>query len=177
MKIKLLLFLSLLSFFLLVACSDQTFENTHELDYIVATLNGKDITTREIISQFSLTDENIEYYLKQEIVIDEAKNAGATVSKAYIKELKEILYPNAESVEMEKFNVKEADALGLTNDEYFDMWSLIYLERNEYFQTYIKSKFGEPASFEDGEEWGKEIESYINNLYESYIENQKLIIY
>lgn len=176
MKIK-LLFLSLLSILLLVACSDQTSEKKYELDNIVATLNDKDIATREIISQYSLTDENIENYLKQEIIIDEAKNAGITVSKTYIKELKEMWYPNAESVEMEKFNAKEADALGLTNDEYFDMWTLTYLERNEYFQTYIKSRFGEPTSFEEGEEWGKEIESYINNLYESYIENQMLIIH
>ena len=176
MKIK-LLFLSLLSILLLVACSDQTSEKKYELDNIVATLNDKDIATREIISQYSLTDENIENYLKQEIIIDEAKNAGITVSKTYIKELKEMWYPNAESVEMEKFNGKEADALGLTNDEYFDMLTLTYLERNEYFQTYTKSKFGEPASFDEGEEWGKEIESYINKLYESYIENQKLIIH
>ena len=156
----------------MAACSEK-----YELDNVVATLNGKDITTREIISLYSLTDENIENYLKQEIIIDEAKNAGVTVSQEYIKELKEMWYPNAETVEMEKFNAKEAEALGLTTDEYFDMWSLTYLEKNEYFQTYIKSKFGEPASTEKAEEWGKEIESYINNLYESYIENQKLIIY
>ena len=49
--------------------------------------------------------------------------------------------------------------------------------REEYFQTYIESKFGEPTSNEESEEWGKEIESYINNLYDSYLENYVLIIY
>lgn len=176
MKTK-LLFSSLLSFFLLVACSDQTSEKNYGLDDIVATFNGKDIISRDIISQYSLTDENIEIYLKEEIFINEAKDADITVSKAHIKDLKEMWYPNAEYVEMEKFNVKEADALGLTHDEYFDIWALTYLERNEYIQAFIKSKFSEPASIDEGEEWGQEIESYINNLYESYIENDRLIIH
>lgn len=174
MKFKVLI-LGLLSIVLLAACSDP--EKDYELDDIVATFNGYDITVKDIISQFSLTDENIENYLKQEIIIDEAKNTGVTVSEESIKQLKNMVYPNAESVEMENFNAKEAKALGMTNDEYFDMWTLTYLKRNEYFQTYIKSKFGDPTSIEKGEEWGKEIESYINNLYDSYIENDVLIIH
>ena len=175
MKFKLLI-LGLISFFLLGACSEQNLEKNYELDEIVANFNGNDITVKDIISQYPLTDENIEHYLKQEIIIDEAKNAGVTVSKESIKQLKDMMYPNAESVEMENFNAKEAKALGMTNDEYFDMWTLTYLNREEYFQTYIESKFGEPTSNEESEEWGKEIESYINNLYNSYIENDMLII-
>lgn len=175
MKIK-FLFLSLLAIFLLAACSDQA-SNKYDLDKIVATLNGKDITTRDIISQYPITEENIENYLKQEIIIDEAMNSGITVTKEYINELKETWYPNAESVEMENFNTKEADALGLTNEEYFDMWASTILERVEYFQAYIKTKFGEPSSNEEVEEWGKKIDSHVNNLYESYIENEKLIIH
>jgi hypothetical protein len=176
MKFKVFI-LGLLSIVLLGACSDQDSEKDYELDDIVATFNGYDITVKDIISQFSLTDENIENYLKQEIIIDEAKNTGFTVSEESIKQLKNMVYPNAESVDMKNFNAKEAKALGMTNDEYFDMWTLTYLTRNEYFQTYIKSKFGDPTSIEEGEEWGKEIESYINNLYDSYIENDVLIIH
>lgn len=162
---------------LMSACSDQNSEKNYELDDIVANFNGYNITVKEIISQWPLTDENIENYVKQEIIIDEAKNAGVTVSEESIKQLKMMIYPNAESVEMENFNAKEAKALGMTNDEYFDMWTLTYLKRNEYFQTYIKSKFSDPTSIEEGEEWGKEIESYINNLYDSYIENDVIIIH
>ena len=57
------------------------------------------------------------------------------------------------------------------------MWTLTYLNREEYFQTYIESKFGEPTSIEESDEWGEEIESYINNLYDSYIENDVSIIH
>lgn len=176
MKFK-LLFLSLLSFLLLTACSDRNSEKTYVLDDIVANFNGNDITVKEIISQFPLTDENIEIYLKQEIIIDEAKNAGFTVSEESIKQLKNMVYPNAELAGMENFNAKEAEALGMTNAEYFDVWTLTYLKRNEYSQTYIESKFGEPTSIEEADKWGKEIESYVNNLYDSYIENDVLIIH
>lgn len=175
-KFKLIV-MGLILFFLLGACSEQTYENEYDLNEVVATFNGKDITVKDIISQFTLTDENIEIYMKQEIIIDEALKAGITVSEESLKQLKNMVYPNAESVEMENFNAKEAEALGMTNDEYFDMWTLTYLKRNEYSQSYIKSKFGEPNSIEDGEEWGKEIESYVNDLYNSYIESDALIIH
>lgn len=178
LKIKKRFFvISLLFILLLAACSDRVSKEKYDLDGIVATLNGKEITKREIIEQYPITEENIEVYLKEEVVIDDAKNSGINVSKAHIEELKEMWYPNAEVVKMEDFHVKEAKALGLTNDEYFDLWALTYLQRNEYIQTYIKTNFDEPSATDGIDDWGKEVESHIEELYKNYIENQKLIIF
>jgi len=171
------LFFGFTIIFLLTACSELNSEETYVLDDIVANFYGNDITVKDIISQFPLTDENIEIYLKQEIMIDEAKNAGVTVSEESIKQLKNMVYTNAELTEMENFNAKEAEALGITNDEYFEMWTLTHLKRNEFLQTYIELKFDEPTSIEEADEWGKEIESYVNNLYVRHIENDVLIIH
>ncbi len=172
MKIKLLL-ISLIGMFVLVACSEQTYE----VEEMVATLDGEDIKVRDIILQYPLTDENVEIYLKQEIIIHEAKKMGESVSKQSIEELKMAVYPNAEIVEMLDFNTKEAKALGMTNEEYFDRWALLQLERTHYFQAYIESEFGEPSSDREVEKWGKEIEDSINTLYRTYIENGRLTIY
>lgn len=114
--------------------------------------------------------------MKGEIVIHEAKNMGITVSGEKIEELKQVYYPSDEFVQIEDFHKEQAKILGITAEEYYEMWSLTYLERNEYIQEYIKANFDEPSSGEEAEKWGKEIENHINNLFTNYKDKKDLIV-
>ncbi|SOC43706.1 hypothetical protein [Ureibacillus acetophenoni] len=156
----------------LVACSEQTYDKNE----VIATLKGEDIKVSDILTQYPIEDEYIENFLKEEIVIHEAKNMGITVSDEKIEELKQTYYPRGEFTIIEDFHKEQAEVLGITAEEYFEIWSLTYLKRNEYIQEYIKAKFNEPSSIEEGEKWGEEIEAHINNLFTHYKENRDLII-
>ncbi|TYS64553.1 hypothetical protein FZC76_18515 [Sutcliffiella horikoshii] len=172
MKLKLCLF-SFISLVFLVACSEETYDKNE----LIATFKGVDIKVNDILTQYPIEDEYIEIFLKEEIVINEAKTIGITVSQQKLEELKQTYYPSGEGIQIEDFHKEQAEILGITPKEYYEMWSLTYLERNEYIQEYIKTKFDEPASIEDGEKWGKEIEEHINKLFTNYIDNNDLIIY
>lgn len=170
-KIRFILFL-FLSLIFLVACSDQTYDKNE----VIATFKGEDIKVSDILTLYPIEDEYIEIFLKEEIIIHEAKNMGITVSDQKIEELKQTYYPSDEFILIENFHKKQAEILGITAVEYFEIWSLTYLKRNEYIQEYIKAKFNEPSSVEEGEKWGEEIEEHINNLFTYYKENKDLII-
>ncbi len=173
MKLKLGLFsFCLISLLFLVACSEQT----NNKDDVIAILKGIDIKVSDLLKQYPIEEEYIEIFLKEEIVIHEAKNIGITVSDQKIEELKQSYYPSNEFTIIEDFHIEQAEVLGITAEEYFEIWSLTYLERNEYIQEYIKTQFNKPSSVEEGEKWGEEIEGHINNLFTHYKEKKDLII-
>ncbi|WP_096202947.1 hypothetical protein [Bacillus sp. FJAT-45350] len=171
MKLKLFLF-SFICIIFLVACSKQTYDKNE----IIATLKGKEIKVSDILTQYPIENGHIETFLKEEIVIHEAKNMGISVSQQRVKELKQSYYSSGELAKIEDFHKEQAEILGITAEDYFEIWSLTYLERNEYIQEYIKLKFDEPRSVEEAEKWGKAIENHINNLFTTYKDNDDLII-
>jgi hypothetical protein len=168
MKFKLLL-ISFISFVFLISCSERTYDKNE----VIAIFEGTEIKVSDILTLYPVNDEYIEIFLKEEIVIHEAKKLGITVSEQEMEEQRVMNYP---SVQIEDFHKEQAEELGITAEEYLKIWSLSILERNVYVQKYIKFKFDEPSSDEEIENWGSEIEAHINNLFTTYKENKELII-
>jgi hypothetical protein len=157
----------------LVSCSEPGYDKNE----VIASLKGEEIQISDVLTQYPVEDKYIEIYLKEEIVIREAKNRGIFIPEQEIEELKGLLYPGDEPSQIEDFHRKQADLLGITAEEYFEIWSKTYLERNEYIQAYIKSEFGEPSSENEVDKWGSSVQSHIDELFAEYQENKELIIY
>ncbi|MGD6831105.1 hypothetical protein ACQCT5_03010 [Sutcliffiella halmapala] len=157
----------------LVSCS----EPGNDKNEVIASLKGEEIRVSDVLTQYPVEGKYIEIYLKEEIVIREAKNRGISITEQEIKELKGLLYPSDQPSQIEDFHGKQADFIGITAEEYFEIWSTTYLERNEYIQAYIKSEFGEPSSENVEDKWGSSVQSHIDELFEDYQENKELIIH
>lgn len=166
-------YLCCLCILFLVSCSERGYDKNK----VIATLDGEEIKVGDVLTQYPIEANYLEIYLKEEIVIREAKNKGISVTEAEVEELKQLLYPHDRPDQIEDFHRKQANLLGTTAEEYFEIWSTTYLERNEYIQAYIKSKFEEPSSGNEADSWGESIESHIEELFAAYQENKKLIIH
>lgn len=173
MKIK-IFFLPLICIACLVACSEQLVTKNK----VIATLKGAEIKVSDILTQYPLEDEYIDIYLKEEIVIHEAKSLGITVSEEKIEEVTQNFYPDFENEtdQVKDFYRQQAEKLKMSAEEYYEIWSRTHVERNEYIQEYIKLKFDEPSSYEKAENWGDEIEVHINNLFTVHKDNHDLIM-
>lgn len=171
MKVKSFLLLVVCGLFL-VACSTQTYD----IEEVVATLDDEDIKVKDIISQYPLTEENIKFYLLQEIIKSKVQEKSVTISEEELENFN-MLFFNEDRVDEDDFNKKEAKALGMDHEEYIDMWSKKQIEGRQYFHAFIENELGEPSSDADLEEWTKEIDAYITNLYNEYLEDGRLIVY
>lgn len=156
---------------LLVGCS-----GTIEKKEVIAILNDKEITAEDVLKQYPLEKGYIENYLKHEVIIAEAKSMGITVTDEEVERLKKNYYPTEEFKKTEKLHEKQATTLGISTEEFFDIWVETYLTKDAYINKYIKRKFKEPKSKEEAEQWGKDIENDFNKVYESYKRDKKLII-
>ncbi|KAA0542431.1 hypothetical protein FZW96_21335 [Bacillus sp. BGMRC 2118] len=176
MKIRLFI----LCTFLLTACTGNQFER----EDIVAELNGNEIKVEDILWQYSL-DENPEAivldYLKQEVVIQEAKDKGITVTEEEIEERKQAMFPNSnandrfEVFDEKEFYEKQAAILEVTPEHYYKVWEANTYTKQEYVEKYIEMNFGEPTDDEDVDVWGQEIEKHIKELFDKYKNEGKLI--
>lgn len=170
---KLNVYLYCLCIIFLVSCSEQGYDKSK----VIASLKGDEVKVSDVLTQYPVENKYIEIYLKEEIVIREAKNRGISITEKEIKELKGLLYPIDQPSQIEDFHRKQADLIGITDEEYFEIWSTTYIERNEYIQAYIKSEFGEPSSENEVDKWGSSVQSHIDELFAEYQENKELIIY
>jgi len=171
MKIKLSL-LFCVCFAFLTACTGQIYKKAD----VIAILNGKEIKAIDIMMQYRLEDKFIENYLKEEIIICEAKKAGLSISEENIKTLKE-LYSSEKTDLITDFQREQAAALNMSVEEYYEIWLDTQLERSEYMQSYIFTTFGEPpTSINELDAFESEIDEHINYLFETYVNNGDLII-
>lgn len=167
MKLKLSLFLCL---FALIACSAQT----DEKDDVIAILNGEEIMANDIMLQYPLEDKHIENYLKEEIIISEAKKAGLSISEESLKTAKEF-YSNEEFHLLTDFQREQAKVLNMSVEEYYQIWLATHLERSEIMQSYVFTTFGVPIE-EETDTLERIIEQHIDHLLETYIANGDLVI-
>ncbi|MEC5425765.1 hypothetical protein QGM71_20055 [Virgibacillus sp. C22-A2] len=146
MKLRLFIICTIL----LTACTGQNFEK----EDIVAVLDGNEIILEEILWQYSLgekPEDRIIDYLKQEVVIREAKYRGVTVTEEEIEERKQLQIPNSNA--NERFEVIEE------KEFYEGQASILEVSPEEYYEV-----------------WGQEIDEHINELFDEYKEEEKLIM-
>lgn len=179
MKVKFLfLLLILLS---ITACSEQKMDK----EVTIAILEGEEIKVKDILWQFSL-EENAEdimkAYLKLEIVLLEAKEMGITVSEKEIEESKQVMNPGSNVSERYKqsidkeFYQSQASRLGISPEEYFAGWEDRIFRTQSYMNQYIDTLFGYPDDNESIDEWGQNIDQYLEELFNRYIEDGRLLI-
>ena len=155
----------------LASCTEQQ----ADLHQIAAIVEGREITLYDVWTQYKITDENIEIYLKEETVITEAKENDIRITdeeKTKLIEQMKWFFPFEES----EFFIRQAEAAGIAAEDYYEIWITNYAVRKEHIQRGIKEMFGEPASIHEADAWGKMIEDEINELYDSYIREGKLIL-
>ncbi|MDQ0252762.1 hypothetical protein J2S74_000134 [Evansella vedderi] len=171
-------------FVFIAACSDQGFEK----EDTAAILNGEEMKYEDIMVQFSV-DENREEtvinYLKQEIVILEAREMGITVSDEEVEESKKAIFPGSdaserykmiENKELYEFYEQQASLLGVSPEEFFEAWEERTYQIQAYVEKYIDAKFGYPDKGEDVDEWGQKIDDHLDKLLKNYKEDGRLII-
>ncbi len=160
---------------LLVACSSFTSNGKED---VIAVLDGEDIKGKDILTQYQIEDSYIEVYLKEEIVIHEAKKIGIEVSDEEVEERRLALYPSLDMIENREFYELQAATLDVSAEEYFELWAKEYLMRNEYIQQYVSETFADPSDGDvGGVAWGQEINQHIHHLYLMYQEEEQLVIY
>ncbi|MBU8907464.1 hypothetical protein [Desertibacillus haloalkaliphilus] len=179
MKIK-VLFISV-SLMFIAACADQGYEK----EDTAAILNGEEITYEDILWQYSLTaniEDTVIGYLKQEIVILEAQDMGIVVSDEEVEENKRLLFPGSgvseryQKLEDKQFYEEQASLLGVSPEDYYEVWEEKAYRSQAYMNKYIEKNFGTPAEGDDGEAWGQQINDHIDQLFHDYIESGELII-
>lgn len=104
---------------ILVSCSEQGYDKNK----VIASLKRDEVKVSDVLTQYPVEDKYIEIYLKEEIVIREAKNRGISITEQKIKELKSLIYPSHQPSQIEDFHRKQGDLIGITADEYFEIWS------------------------------------------------------
>lgn len=184
MKFKLLF----ICFILLSACTGTSYES----EDVIAVLKGQEIKGKDILALYPLNDKQIEIYIKEEIIVIEAKNMGIQVSQDEIESIKNSLYPGLNKSEIlqnipesnRQFYEEQAAALDITPEEYYEIWSDKHYSRDAYIQKYINEKFFNPATAEgvdlmkqeNSNKLNKEIEKHLEELIDLYKKNGDLII-
>lgn len=180
---KLKMFLLFLIIFL-VACSEQDYEK----DDVVAILNEKEIKIEDILWLYSLeenTEERIIGYLKLEVLIQEAKNIGITITEEEIEDRKLAIFPKStaserfEESDNKEFLEKQASILGVTPEKYFEVWEDNSHRAGAYIVKYVFEIFDEPNDAEHIQEieaWDQKVNEHIDDLFQRYKDEGKLII-
>ncbi|WP_027963586.1 hypothetical protein [Halalkalibacillus halophilus] len=166
----------------LAACSQPKYEK----EDVVAILDGEEITAEEVLWQYPLNDEqseeHIKNYLKEEILVKEAIERGITVSEQEIEESKQAMAPEAD-VEMRyeihseenDFYDNQADTLDVSPITFYEIWEDRIYTNQLYIDEYINELFGEPED-DKGEQWGRNIDNHVDDLYDEYLEEGRLIL-
>ncbi|MDQ0298082.1 hypothetical protein J2S78_000490 [Salibacterium salarium] len=157
---------------LLVGCTGPEYEK----EETIAVLEGEEITAEDVLWQSSLEKEPediIKSYLKQEVVIKEAKNMEITVSEKEVEERVQEEFPGAdltrrfEAYGNKDFYREQASLLGVSPEEYYETWEEINYTRGLYWDKYFNEKFGEPTE-KNLESWTKKVDEHGDELFNAY---------
>jgi hypothetical protein len=158
-----------------VACSPQT---TYEDEDVVAVVKGEEITVKDIRSLYFVEDEDmpkmVENFVKEEILVLEAKKMGLDVMDEM--ESMDLLFPLGNTGN-EDFFEKQADYLGITVEEYYEVYFRERLERDAYVNKLINEVL-DLSNYEadDLEIADEEINEYIDNLLNEYEEDIEILL-
>ena len=157
---------------LLTACSSSSVDLQEE----VAVFQGDAITSEDVLYQYSLDNEGIEAFLKEEIIITEAKSHGIEVTDEDIHNYQSSSFESYDESETGFFE-EQAKTLDISPEEYYEEWADRFIERNIYLQLYIQQMFDNPETEAETEEWPDEVDSHIEELFEEYKETEELEIF
>lgn len=169
----------LLLLIVLVACSEQEYKK----DDVVATLNEKEIKIEDILWQTSL-EENPEHritaHLKLEVLIQEARELGITVLDEEIAQRKRDSQFDSNASEMyelnKQFYEEQASILGVSPEEYFEVWADQSFATGAYLEKYVSMLFGTTNDAENLEVRDKKMNEHMDDLFQRYKNEGKLIM-
>ncbi|WP_407270211.1 hypothetical protein [Radiobacillus sp. PE A8.2] len=167
---KIIVFLCIM--FVSVSCSSSV---AYDENDIAAIVRGKEITVRDIRLVAIFNNEElpqvVKHYVREEIMIQEAKQMGIELPK----EVKEVISsdhslppepPEGKENPILEFYKSQAKELGMTAEEYVDIYICKSTERSEYVSRYINQELGEGTS--QGEK-GKEYHNRLNEFYDQLL--------
>jgi hypothetical protein len=160
-------------------CNQESYEN----DDVAAIVNDREITVGEIMSLHNLEYGNLEQlvrnYVKEEIMVQEAKKMGFDVSAKVDEALKSHIFP-AEPPEGKEnpilnFYKEQADKLDMSPEEYAEFYIEKTTERNEFMKKYIEYKVG-PLNQSGDMEYQNKLNEMYDNLLITYQDNIEIFI-
>lgn len=175
-------FILLLIMSVSVACSNATTEKEAVVSVddgdVVAIVKGEEITLKDIRSLYDVPDDKIsimvENFVKEEIMMLEAQKIGIDVTD--VVESLEFAFPFGETGN-EEFFESQAEYLGITSKEYYDVYFNERLERETYVNELVNevldlSQYG----VDDTELIDEKINQYIDNLLNEYKEEIEILL-
>ncbi|GEL77420.1 hypothetical protein [Tenuibacillus multivorans] len=177
---KLLIILSLL---IIASCSnDQTYEN----EDVVAIVRGKEITMGDLRFRSEATDkvllENIDEFLTEEVIIQEAKEIGLDVSEEVEKQMGVFgRYPSEnnntkKANEIKAFSEKQAKRFDMDVEEYYQEYHERTVERSAYINGYINEMLGDIQDAPDKDQYAKDADALIDELLKEYEDEIETLI-
>ncbi|PSL41782.1 hypothetical protein B0H99_10125 [Planomicrobium soli] len=163
----------------LVACSSTNPENA-ETDVeaaseakdsdVVAIVKGKEITLKKVRALHSVEEKNIpllvDMYIQDEIMVLEAKTRGIDVSDDI--ESIETIFPFGSTGNEDYFET-QAEYLGITAEEYYEVYFKERMERDAYINRLMEDQFDmENVEEVPSEARDKELNDFVSSLWKKY---------
>lgn len=158
---------------MLTACS------RYENEDVVAIVGEKEITIADVRLFYNLDrgdlEESVKAYVKEEVLVQEAKRIGLDVSREIEEERSELksTYYIDQTKEQQHFAKKEAKKLGLALADYYERYIDRATERNAYIMALIEEKVG---VVEEGEEYTEKVEKFIDGLLQKYSDDIEILV-
>lgn len=175
---KLILLLVLI--FAVSGCSSQP---TYKDEQVAAVVRGKEITVRDIrlLNEFDNEElpQVIRNYVREEIMVQEAMKMGVQLSENTLKTISSNHSlppepPEGKENPILDFYKNQAKKLGMTPEEYVDIYIKLSIERRAYVSGYLEEKLGSPIP--KGEE-GKEYHHKLNDLVSNLLNEEEIEIH
>ncbi|WP_170158518.1 hypothetical protein [Aquisalibacillus elongatus] len=173
----------LISISFVVGCSDST---NYDHDDVVAVVRGEEITVGYIRFFSEVKDEDlpeaVDYYVRETLVIQEAKDMGIDVSEG-AEEAVEFFgqYPSEDvdterGKEIRSFADDQAEKFGMEPEEFHEEYTRRSYERSEYQNQFFKEHLGEPETEKEAKEMDEKAEQLINELLKKHEDEIEIII-
>jgi hypothetical protein len=162
---------------IIVGCTSQ-----YDNEEVVAKVGDKEITYAEVKLIYNLEEqelfEAVESYVKEELMVQEAKEMGIDVSKE-IEEQKALQtpFPLEQTEQQAAYGKKKAKELGMSEKEFYRKYFNVSTERSAYITKFIDRKIGNLNKEDDAELYMEKVNEFVNSMltkhadeYEIYIE-------
>ncbi|MFZ3580023.1 hypothetical protein [Virgibacillus sp. DJP39] len=157
---KIVLMLIVLISAIIAGCSDQ-----YDNEDVVAIVGDEELTVADVrlfqnLEEKELNDA-VKDYVKEEIMVQDAKKMGIDVSKK-VEELKKMntSFPQEQTKDQEEYAKKKANELDMSEEEYYEKYLDLSTERSAYVMAFLEKEIGELNKEDDADEYVEKVKQF-----------------
>jgi hypothetical protein len=153
----------------------------YDHDEVVAKVGDKEITYADVKLIYDLEEqellEAVESYVKEEIMVQEAKEMGIDVSKE-LEEQKALNtpFPLEQTEQQAAYGKKKAKELGMSEEEFYRKYFNISTERSAYITKFLEIKFGKLTKEEDAEVYVEKVNEFVDSMLAEHADEYEIYI-